>query len=143
MIAVLTFLRSPMGRYVLIGLAMLVVVVGFGAWNRNAQHKHDLPAMVDAATHQPWKAEALAAQRDLGTCRTNTATLEASLGRQNAAVEALAKASATRVAQSAKAASDARAVAESYRRSAAGVLAAKAGPDRCASADEVILGAVR
>ena len=79
------------------------------------------------------------ARADLGACRTNTDTLKATLARQNAAVDALKAEGEARVAQSAKAAQAARAVAESYRRQARNVLAAEPRTgDLCASAEDLI-----
>lgn len=85
-------------------------------------------------------ANALAlSETSLGTCRTNTDTLKATLARQNAAVDALKADGEARVAQSDKAAQAARAVAESYRRQARNVLAAEPRTgDLCASAEDLI-----
>ena len=89
------------------------------------------------------KARAVAV-RDLGTCRTNVETLKGSLDRQNAAVNALKAESDARQRASAKAVKDARAVAESHRRSATAILAAKPeGDDLCKAADLLIIGSLR
>jgi membrane protein involved in colicin uptake len=88
------------------------------------------------------KAEAVAdkAMADFTTCKANTTTLEAALEAQSRAVAGLKAESDRRVAQSAKAARDARAVAESARRHADRVLAMRAPEDVCAGALDVLRG---
>jgi hypothetical protein len=88
------------------------------------------------------KAEATAerAMTSLTTCKANTTALEASLERQNRAVAAITSESKARLAQSAKAARDAKAVAESARRHADRVLALRAPEDVCAGALDVLRG---
>lgn len=88
------------------------------------------------------KAEAAAerAMTSLTTCKANTTTLEAALDAQSRAVAGLKAESDRRVAQSAKAARDARAVAESARRHADRVLAMRAPEDVCAGALDVLRG---
>lgn len=81
-------------------------------------------------------------EKDLRTCQSNVATLDEARKRQNAAVAALKRDGDARVAESAKAVSAARKTADGYRKEAARILAAKAGPDACASADALILGEV-
>jgi hypothetical protein len=88
------------------------------------------------------KAEATAerAMTSLTTCKANTTTLETALEAQSRAVAGLKAESDRRVAQSAKAARDARAVAESARRHADRVLAMRAPEDVCAGALDVLRG---
>jgi hypothetical protein len=88
------------------------------------------------------KAEAVAAKAmaDFTTCKANTTRLEAALEAQSRAVAGLKAESDRRVAQSAKAARDARAVAESARRHADRVLAMRAPEDVCAGALDVLRG---
>jgi hypothetical protein len=88
------------------------------------------------------KAEATAerAMTSLTTCKANTTTLEAALEAQSRAVAGLKAESDRRVAQSAKAVRDARAVAESARRHADRVLAMRAPEDVCAGALDVLRG---
>jgi hypothetical protein len=88
------------------------------------------------------KAEAVAAKAmaDFTTCKANTTTLEAALEAQSRAVAGLKAESDRRVAQSAKASRDARAVAESARRHADRVLAMRAPEDVCAGALDVLRG---
>lgn len=90
------------------------------------------------------KAEAVAAKAmaDFTTCKANTTALEAALDAQGRAVAAIERESKARVAQSAKAARDARAVAESARRHADRVLAMRAPEDVCAGALDVLRGGV-
>lgn len=89
-------------------------------------------------------ADAKAARADFATCKANTRALTSSLDTQNRAVDALKAESEVRVAASAKATSQARAVAESYRRSAADILKAKpASADRCEAAKLLIAETVR
>ena len=99
-----------------------------------------------AATRGDLKAarsDLSAAQADLKTCRTNTTALKADIDKHNRAVDALRAEGDAKVAVSAKAASDARSVAESLRRNADRILTAKPGPDLCKSADALILESLR
>lgn len=82
------------------------------------------------------------AKASLRTCQTNVTGLTVAIDRQNVAVEALKREGDARVAESAKAARSARAVAESLRRDADRILGVKVGADACASADAIILGEV-
>lgn len=129
----LSFIRSPIGKYLMLGLACMGLVFGFALHERHVQYAKD----------QIHERKAVAAvQADLNTCHLNTASLEATLSRQSAAVDALKAESDARVAQSLKAASGARAVAESFRQTAGDILGRKAGVDKCAAAAELI-GEVR
>ena len=75
--------------------------------------------------------KAVAALRvDLLTCRANRVTLESAIDRQSAAVVAMRDAAATKARAAEKAASDARAVAESHRRRADRLDADLAAVDR-------------
>lgn len=82
------------------------------------------------------------ARADLKTCRTNTTALTVAIDRQNLAVQRLEAESRAKVAESAKAARSARAVAESLRRDAERIMGVRVGADACASADALILGEV-
>lgn len=134
MLAILTFIRSPIGKYAAIALACIALIFGFALHERHAQYAKDL-------NHE--RKAVAAVQRDLDTCRSNGQALEASLAAQNSAVTALKAESDARVAASVKAVSGARAVAESYRQSAASILRVRPAVDRCASADALIAEAVR
>lgn len=94
------------------------------------------------AEHRADKAEAVALQSmaRLTTCKGNMATLAEAMEAQSRAVAGLKAESDRRVAQSAKAARDARAVAESARRHADRVLALRAPEDVCAGALDVLRG---
>lgn len=91
------------------------------------------------------KAEAarVAAVADLRTCQANRAALTTAIDRQNAAVDALKREGEAKVAESRKAVSAARSVAESHRREAARILAAKPKGDACSAADALVLEVVR
>lgn len=86
-------------------------------------------------------AERNEAVANYATCQTNRVTLDAALSRQNAAVAAV-RDEAARIARNAeKAASDARAIAESHRRRADRLAAAR--PQSCADLSDLIDGASR
>lgn len=79
MMIVLAFLKSPLGKYLMIGLACLGLIVGFGLHERHAQYAKD----------QIHERNAVAAvQRDLDTCHANGQALVASLDAQNASIAA-------------------------------------------------------
>jgi predicted metal-dependent HD superfamily phosphohydrolase len=93
------------------------------------------------AEHRADHADKLLARSvaDLSVCKSNVSALDSALTRQNAAVDALERESEARVAASAKAASQARSVAESLRQEASRILAVKpVGTDRCAAASKLI-----
>lgn len=97
-----------------------------------------------------WKTEVLQlrpalklALGKLNTCHVNLVAVGDRLEAQNLAVAELKAESDARVKASRKAVSDARAVAESYRQSAALILSRKPGADLCRSAEELIDEAVR
>jgi hypothetical protein len=87
------------------------------------------------------KAEAVAARAmaDFTTCKANADGFLAAIERQNASAEAVKRETDAKLAASRKAASEARAAAESHRRSAARILAERVGPDVCADADRIAL----
>ena len=143
---VLKLLGGSIGPYVLGGVGVLFALsIGFGQIQsfRLKHAKTDLTAaraaLIDPATKKTWQSEAEARARNLTTCHGNVDRLTASLATQEAAVAALKTQSAAWVAQSRKAAQDARAVAESYRQASREIMAAKPGADACASADALIL----
>lgn len=93
------------------------------------------------AEHRAGRAEklAVAVQADLSTCRTNTSALKAAVDRQNDALDGLKAEADAKVAQSRKAVSAARSVAESARQEARRILAVKPGSaDRCEAASMLI-----
>ena len=86
-------------------------------------------------------AERNTAIANYARCQANEVTLDVALSRQNAAVAAV-RDEAARIARNAeKAASDARAVAESHRRRADRLAAAR--PQSCADLSDLIDGASR
>lgn len=89
MIAIIAFLRSPLGIYIMVGLAVLALLTGIYFKGKADQHGSD----------QIHERKAVAAvQRDLDTCHANGQALETSLAAQNASIAA-AKADGDRRAQ--------------------------------------------
>ena len=86
------------------------------------------------------KAALVAARADLRTCQSNRVALVASIDAQNRAVEAIRREGEARVAESRKAVSAARAVAESARREADRVLAMQSRGELCVDALGVLKG---
>jgi hypothetical protein len=128
---ILTLLTSRLAGPIASGVAVLFMALAVGQCTRAIR-----------AENRVTKAEAVAARAmaDFTTCKANTTTLEAALEAQSRAVAGLKAESDRRVAQSAKAARDARAVAESARRHADRVLARPAPEDVCAGALDVLRG---
>lgn len=114
------FIVSPLGRMlgaVLAVGALLAFVHHAGA---SAQAKKDAPKLAE--------------------CSDRVATLNASLGRQNAAVQALQDDAARWVSESDKALAAAKSKAQGHRAKAAAILKAKPGSDAaCVAADKLIL----
>jgi hypothetical protein len=128
---ILSLITSRLAGPIASGVAVLFMALAMGQCTRAIK-----------AEGKVVKAEAVAAKAlgDFTTCKANTTTLEAALEAQGRAVAGLKAESDRRVAQSAKAARDARAVAESARRSADRVLALRAPEDVCAGALDVLRG---
>lgn len=70
--------------------------LGLAVWVQSARLDHAKKDQIDQTTHISWKAEEIRdskalriAQTNYATCQANEATLNASLSRQEAAVEAL------------------------------------------------------
>jgi hypothetical protein len=123
-------------RLALAGGVLALLLGVYGVQALRLAHAH---ADADRA-----RAAVVLARADLKTCHDNAATLNASLDHEKAAVVAAKAEGDARVAVSVKAASAARAVAESYRRAEQAALAAKrTTPDACADADRLILEHVR
>lgn len=134
MIAVLAFIRSPVGRYLIIGLAVLGLLCAIYGKGRADEHTA-MQKRVDLV------------QASLNTCHANGNALQASINGHNKAVEAMQQVSDKKIAEAAKAlsvASKGRAGAEAK---AAKLLAQPpAGIDACArmtSADEKVLEALK
>jgi hypothetical protein len=137
-LAVWTFLKSPVGRYVLIGLAALAVVFGIYQAGRSSGVKHERIA----------SAKAIAIVRaDLATCKANGQTLEASIASQNARVDALKADSDQRAKMLADALVGARKAALTASQRADKLMALKPkGADVCsrvADVDRVVLEGLR
>lgn len=79
LLAAWSFIKSPIGKYLLIGLACVAVVFGFAGWNRHEQHKADLIEQAKIVAEF---------QLRLDACHANVTGLQASLDAQNVAVEA-------------------------------------------------------
>lgn len=128
--ALVSLITSRLAGPVASGVAILLLVFGLV---QCAEKRHE--------TARADKAEATRklAEAGLKACQTNRQALEASLATQSAAVDALKRASEARVAQSAKAVSAARAVAEGAHRHAAALMAEKPKGDLCEAADALIL----
>jgi hypothetical protein len=96
-----------------------------------------------------WRApDSLQAQRDQATadlaqCHANVVELQQATARQNTAVEDLARQGQEREAAAQRAADLAQSDRATAERRVTEILAAKAGPDRCAAADRLILETVR
>lgn len=120
-------------------LLIASLVVGLGVQTFRLDHaKTDLTtaraALVNPVTHKTWQSEAIAAQRDLTTCRGNEGRLQKALGDQNASIDALkreADASSARATAQIRAA---QADSAKARRDVAAIMAKRPGGDVCASA---------
>lgn len=80
---------------------------------------------------------------ELTQCRANVESLDGALKRQNKAVDELKADAERRQKASAAALSDARRSADNLRRDAQRVLQVRPGADQCASADALILEALK
>ena len=128
---ILSLITSRLAGPIASGVAVLFMALAMGQCTRAIK-----------AENRVTKAEAVALQSmaRLTTCKGNMATLADAMEAQGRAVAGLKAESDRRVAQSAKAARDARAVAESARRHADRVLAMRAPEDVCAGALDVLRG---
>lgn len=118
-----------------IAIVAAVALLAWGGYERAqlASERHTIAALTDRIENP--KTGYIAS---LATCNGNAARLEASIGNQNAGIEAankLAAQTATALDQAVKASADARAVAVSR---AAAVAALRPGVDRCASAEALL-----
>ncbi len=115
----------------------IAIAAALGAWLiANAFQIGGLKGQVTKLT-----AERNAAITNYVRCQANEVTLNTAIDRQNAAVAAVRDAAATKAREAEKAASDARAVAESHRRRADRLAAAR--PQSCADVSDLIDGAAR
>jgi len=127
---ILSLITSRLAGPIASGVAVLFMALAMGQCTRAIK-----------AENRVTKAEATAerAMTSLTTCKANTDGLLAAIERQNASAESVRRETDAKLAASRKAASEARAVAESHRRSAARILAERVGPDVCADADRIAL----
>jgi len=121
-----TLLAKIMGGAVVVLLIALAVSrVQIGSLER---HNRQLLTRLEVLT------------RGLTTCRNNTATLQAGIADQNAAVERQRAASAERVVELQNALTAASRRAQAAQSSAAAILARRPGADQCADALAMIRG---
>ncbi len=124
MITTILALMTPR-NWMIAGALVLIAFSGIQT-ARLGSAKHDLAAarsaLINPATKKTWKAEALAAQADLSTCRDNGEKLKGAIKAQNSALQAQADQSVRSIAESQKAAQSARAVAASARHEAERIL---------------------
>lgn len=103
-------------------------------------------ASYERAINKPvsgWQARLSAATAALATVRGNAAVCEASLARQNEAVQRLSAAAATRLANGAAERAQAASAAASATAVSAKLAQARAGKDTCASADALVMETVK
>jgi hypothetical protein len=123
MLSLLTFVRSPIGRYLLIGMALFALIGGIYLKGRTDMHKADVIVLQKVRD-----ADALA----LNTCHGNVSTLQGALDRQGAAVSAMKADSDRRGQMLADALQSARKAAVAAQSKADRILALKPeGSDQC------------
>lgn len=126
-LTILSFIRSPVGKYLQIGLAVVLIVVSFATWQRSVQHASDM-------IHE--RKAVAAVQANLDTCHANVDGLMKSVAVQNAAID-LAKAEGDRRAKMlADGLSEARRGRAGAEARAAGLLShPPVGVDACARSE--------
>lgn len=120
---------------VLIGIVVLMMV-SKGAEIRGLHKQIDDPKT-------GLKVQLADTQNTLGICRANVATMRTSLDRQNAAVDALARAGVERDQLGAAALANARKNNQPLTVKVQEIQTTKASGDLCKSADDLIKGAVK
>ena len=128
---ILTALTSKLAGPIAAGVAVLLAI----ALVASSFHSHRQKVQIASLT-----AERNAAQRDLGTCRANTTTLQSALTSQNAAVAAMVKAGDTSTAAANLALAQAHNATLTAEQRAGAILAAKPGPSGCTAALALIKG---
>ena len=128
------------GAAILAGVLLIIVTLTFSVKLGEKAHALSLVTKDRDALHSSIYAERTGWAARLNQCQTNTASLQAALADQNAAVTALkaqgdAKARAADLAVQA-----ARKEAAGYRASAAQIAAAQATGDRCKAAETLLRG---
>ncbi|MBI1405719.1 MAG: hypothetical protein GC145_06290 [Caulobacter sp.] len=145
MSALLKLLAGSAGPYIAGGVAVIIAaLLAFGGL-QTARLNHAKADQINPATGAKWKVEAkrdakllASAVRDLGQCRENEATQAAAITRQNGEIDAW-KAEGDRLAAEARAAAQrAASVRRTAEKAAADIMAARAGPDACQSAQALI-----
>jgi hypothetical protein len=119
---------------VLLLLAAFCAAQGLRLRHANADLARARAALIDPATHKPWREE-------YETCQTNGQVLNAALDRQNAAVAALQTESDARRTTAATAERQAQAQATAFRHDAQTIAQAKPSGTACDQADKLILEA--
>lgn len=136
-----------------IGLGLMIAVAAFAVWAFRVDHlragwktkTETITSAVGTAIGNPHlkPEDAPAAVNllatNLRTCRTNNASLEAGISDQNAALEAMRRDGAARLAALDQVASQARADAQTARQRADAILAHRGTGNHCADADALIL----
>lgn len=106
-------------------LALIVLRIQMGGLNNRIEHLD---------------GQIAALNRDLGTCRANTATLQAGIAAQNSALERVQAQGATRVAELERSLSTARISAQTAQSRADAILARRpTNPGRCDDAETLAL----
>lgn len=116
-----------------VGCGLLVLALGIDH-ARLSHAKSDLTAA---------RVEIVGLKADIATDARSINSLKVSIAQQNAAVDQMQAAGEARDVAASKATADARTAASGLRSAAQRVLEAKAGADKCASADQIILGALQ
>jgi hypothetical protein len=112
-----------------LGLTLLVIWLVDAATISNLRSQIDDPA-------SGYRAKLAVAQADSAVCRGRVAD-------QNAALDAFAQVQANKMDAAAKALAAADAKLAEAGKAVSRIVAAKAGPDQCASADALILGSLK
>ena len=136
MTGLISFLTSRLGLGIIAALIVAAVIGGI-VISKNATIRELRGAAVVLAR------DLQAARRDLNQCRSNTAALNASISRQNAAVEAMRREGEARVAELDRVAVRARQAAEDANARARRIMGARSTGDQCADAAALIMESVR
>lgn len=135
---ILAFLRSPLGRYAIGAVAVLMLLGAVWMHGRHAGKE---------AAERRCEKRVEAVQRDLDTARLNAASLSAALDRQNAANQAAADESARKLSAATAALETAQAARKSALARAAKLEAAKLSDgtacERVEEADRLVMEGLR
>jgi hypothetical protein len=124
-------------------LGVIALLSWAGVQTARLDHaKHDLAnaraALVDPKTKATWETEAVSASADRDSYKISLDSANAALATQEADVKALKAESDTRSAQAAANLAAAHAADASDQKRIAALMAAKDGPDSCASGDSLL-----